>query len=192
MIVIENFFDNPEEVIEMSKELNYHPEFQGLRSDCLTKTKHRDFAFECVKRVIKTYLGDKKVEIKDGSVLFHVGDPNYGHGAPHRDPGVSAIIYLNKTGVPGTSVFKQINDSPYNNRNERMEAIEKKDYDLYNKLASEYMTNFEKTVQVNGEYNRAVMFDESNLHASDGFGLDKDGGPRLTLLLFINDFEIIE
>ena len=51
---------------------------------------------------------------------------------------------------------------------------------------------FEETIRYNSRYNRLILFDGSNYHASNPFNHDDDKEERLTLITFFNSVDRID
>jgi hypothetical protein len=199
-ICVDNFFDNPDEVVNLSKKFQYENKTHcpGKR----TKPLHEvDWAFF------------NWVNLKIGSVLYpnHVNDLRFksytyfqkvqklDHDSwVHTDNKfkATAIIYLNKENTAGTSIFspkdfkatlvQKHTDTKYEyftKEENRTKELEEK----VGKAKEDNNKNFQKTFSVEGIYNRLIIFDGNSYHAANPMTSDKE---RLTLITFFDDISL--
>lgn len=195
-LCIENFFDVPEEVIQISNEIDYAKNTYGispgLRSDVLEDKYPLLCKYITFKVLSQYYDLQRPINIDRTNTHFNKVPYKSGDGIIHTDNNtITVIIYLNKTPLPnsGTSVYKRktniITDySAQSNRVNHFETdtptqqwIEERD---------KWNSNFEEVMRVSGGYNTAIAFNgylphKMNLEESD------EAGERLTLIQFIHE-----
>lgn len=170
-IVVDNFFDDPYEVINLAKGQTYYHRgvdqfYEGLRTPDL-KTIDINFFNKVVSKILYEYFpthNDYKVE---GHLNFHktnendLNDPNWIHDRVHRDNYLtSSIIYLtpNAPMTSGTQLYREVNGTPV------------------------------ADVVYHNQFNRMIMFPGEIPHSAMDFKGGKED--RLTLLFFLESIEI--
>jgi hypothetical protein len=73
-IIVDNFFDNVEDIINLSKELDYHTaseneNWPGLRTDSLHST-HYDLFNSVIIKILNYYYPNKKINYSNSKVVF--------------------------------------------------------------------------------------------------------------------------
>jgi hypothetical protein len=165
-IVVDNFFDNIDKVITLSKNLKYHsrPSYEnwpGIRTESL-HSEHYDFFNEVVLKVLSYYYPGKELKYYNAHVAFcktKHGD-RCGRGTRFHQDGnkkIAAVIYLSDGDIKcGTTIFHK-----------------KKD----------------KQIIVANKFNTMVAYDGQKYH---GFtSLKTVEKERLTLIVFIEDVEVL-
>ena len=196
--IVDNFFEDPDGIVEMANELRYYTPNTGNWPGQRTKNLHVE-----EPRFFK-YFGNKL------HLLFYETVPEYwnlqchfqmihpfcddknskkNRGWIHRDIDTwfGGIVYLKKDPEPntGTSVYKVKKgfSHQYAEEIEQKEALyrsENVDDAEYNKAYDAMRDQFEETVTVANVYNRFVMFNGNTHHGVQTFGTT----PRLTLNFF--------
>ena len=196
--IVDNFFEDPDGIVEMANELRYYTPNTGNWPGQRTKNLHVEES-----RFFK-YFGNKL------HLLFYETVPEYwnlqchfqmihpfcddknskkNRGWIHRDIDTwfGGIVYLKKDPEPntGTSVYKVKKgfSHQYAEEIEQKEALyrsENVDDAEYNKAYDAMRDQFEETVTVTNVYNRFVMFNGNTHHGVQTFGTT----PRLTLNFF--------
>tara|TARA_B100001175_G_scaffold68200_1_gene56099 strand:- start:497 stop:1153 length:657 start_codon:yes stop_codon:yes gene_type:complete len=196
--IVDNFFEDPDGIVEMANELRYYTPNTGNWPGQRTKNLHVEES-----RFFK-YFGNKL------HLLFYETVPEYwnlqchfqmihpfcddknskkNRGWIHRDIDTwfGGIVYLKKDPEPntGTSVYKVKKgfSHQYAEEIEQKEALyrsENVDDAEYNKAYDAMRDQFEETVTVANVYNRFVMFNGNTHHGVQTFGTT----PRLTLNFF--------
>ena len=196
--IVDNFFEDPDGIVEMANELRYYTPNTGNWPGQRTKNLHVE------EPRFFTYFGNKL------HLLFYETVPEYwnlqchfqmihpfcddknskkNRGWIHRDIDTwfGGIVYLKKDSEPntGTSVYKVKKgfSHQYAEEIEQKEALyrsENVDDAEYNKAYDAMRDQFEETVTVANVYNRFVMFNGNTHHGVQTFGTT----PRLTLNFF--------
>ena len=195
---VDNFFDNPDEIVKFANTCEYEKPNDGKWPGRRTKPLHLiDFNF--FKKVITKIISliypmqTYNVQLIANSYFQKIKGSDYvNEGWVHDDRGMefTSIIYLTKDNNCGTSIFKgknfnvyPINEhkkrEKYANLNNISGATEK----IYLKQNND---QFKKTCSFTSEYNRIVNFDSHNFHAVDNYG-NNDESERLSLITFFED-----
>ena len=169
-IVVDNFFDDPYEVINLAKEQTYYPRgvdqfYEGIRSPNL---KDIDLGFYnyVVSKIVYSYFDSNYDYIIEGNLNFHrlgkkdFQDPQWLNDKVHKDTSItSTVIYLTPEApmTSGTQIYREV-DGAY-----------VPDLIFHNK------------------FNRMITFPGPLPHSA----IDIDGGnaDRLTLLFFLLKIE---
>ena len=196
--IVDNFFEDPDGIVEIANELKYYTPNTGNWPGQRTKNLHVEES-----RFFK-YFGNKL------HLLFYETVPEYwnlqchfqmihpfcddknskkNRGWIHRDIDTwfGGIVYLKKDPEPntGTSVYKVKRgfSQQYAEEIQQKEALYRSedvsDSD-YTKAYDSMRDQFEETVSVANVYNRFVMFNGNTHHGVQTFGTT----PRLTLNFF--------
>ena len=197
--IIDNFFDEPELILKLEKELDY---VERQRNHPAMKTQNLMEVFpglfqNITKRVMSSTGLVPEDEFKAVSAsYFQKSKSEHGIGQVHHDghAQVVCIIYLNKDSNSGTSIYKKkdnfIGDpnwSPqdYYDHDGAMKALDSGDWATYNKIIEEYNnTYYEKTIDIKGEFNRALIYPSEYLHAVN----NHDTGTGEDRLIMINQY----
>ena len=196
--IVDNFFEDPDGIVEMANELRYYTPNTGNWPGQRTKNLHVE------EPRFFTYFGNKL------HLLFYETVPEYwnlqchfqmihpfcddknskkNRGWIHRDIDTwfGGIVYLKKDPEPntGTSVYKvkQGYSHQYAKEIEQKEALYRSEVvsdSDYTKAYDSMRDQFEETVTVANVYNRFVMFNGNTHHGVQTFGTT----PRLTLNFF--------
>lgn len=200
-LCVDNFLDNPDEILELSEKLTYEPidNAPGTRSQSIHLYDSNFFDWIC-KKMISLYYPNDIDNIKyyaTGTfqkVPANLKYDNWVHADDNYE--ITSILYLNKHTDSGTSIFhkRKFNYQGIQYSNEKnkyfKDNIETKDIKKFKNLNND---TFEETMHVKGRFNRLMMFDSSHFHASQPY-IDKNNRDRLTLIIFfkkiiLNDIE---
>jgi len=191
-LIVDNFFDDPDKVIQFSKQLNYKRSeghhWPGSRSPQLDKVDKEFFKWSTKK--IMTLLFPMNIEQIKWSAIQHfqkIPYKTYGEsGWVHRDNTTefTAIIYLSHHPKSGTSLYTPKKFAVHTFHNDKKATAFK---DLGNYSSGEQWrkkanAHFEKTVDLYSNFNRLVLFDGHQWHAAENYGTKKED--RLTLITF--------
>ena len=191
-LIIDNFFEYPDKVVEFANTLQYSPDekgrWPGKRSNQLHEVNRELFDYICLK--IYRVFYPNGVDRYKMSMTFQYIEPYSfdNEGWIHQDKSqFGGIIYLTKEPEvgTGTSLYKPkrgwFNTYSYNidvlTKNYRDDKFDKDDYKNVKKF---YDDSFEETVRVENIYNRLFMFSGTNYHGVPNFGTK----PRLTIAFF--------
>ena len=161
-IVVDNFFENVNEVINLSKKLKFYPaskneNFPGLRTKSL-HLQNYDFFNSVIVKILNYYYPKQNLKYNNSHVAFtklKYGDK--GKTRFHQDDAtLAAIIYLSNGDMQsGTTIFH---------------------------------TKKDKQIIVGNKINTMLAYDGKKYH---GYTSLKFNTERLTLNVFINNIQII-
>ena len=196
-IQTQNFFKNPDEIVEYSKTLPYaydsEGRWPGKRSIYLHQTNNSFFGYITRKIVSLIYpMTYHNIYWNAESTFQSIpANENTGDGWIHQDiyAEFTAIIYLSKHNKCGTSIYKKNNETYFHDEKnieiKKDYYINKKPFDeAYYKALKENNSNFIKTVEFNSIYNSCIIFDGHNYHSADHYYDNKCNENRLTLITF--------
>lgn len=199
--IVDNFFDNPHEIVEYAKTLEYIPADDGRWPGARTKQLHEfnNELFEMVTRKVTKIIWPYHAphHIWRGSTTFQKipADAKTGAGWIHSDTPseLTALIYLSHHKNCGTSIYKPkdgrfANDSIHVDLKCDYYKNDKEKDTAYYKALKENNDLFEKTTQVNSVFNRCLLFDSHALHGADYFYDPNCKEDRLTMITFFAAF----
>ena len=196
--IVDDFFEDPDGIVEMANELRYYTPNTGNWPGQRTKNLHVEeprffthfgtklhllfyetvpeyWNLQCHFQMIHPFCDDKNSKKNRGWIHKDI------------DTWFGGIVYLKKDPEPntGTSVYKVKKgfSHQYAEEIEQKEALyrsENVDDAEYNKAYDAMRNQFEETVSVANVYNRFVMFNGNTHHGVQTFGTT----PRLTLNFF--------
>jgi len=195
-IIVDNFFDEPEKIVEYSKTLKFKPDSEGkwpgVRSESMAIVDDKFFNYVNYRIVRLIYpMNHKKMDWKC-TQFFQKVDGNIfkNEGWVHSDAPVefTAIIYLSKHKNCGTSLYdkKEFFNESINNENceKRDEAYKSLNFKNELKHLKQNNSLFEKNLTVDSKFNRLVLFDSNQHHAGDKYKDSENSEDRLTLITF--------
>jgi len=194
--IVDNFFDNPEKIIEISKKFTFKKDdlgrFPGERTEDISILDYNMFNWINYKIVRLLYPMNHRQMNWVANQYFQKINGNIFNteGWVHSDSPseFTAIIYLSKHKNCGTSLFnkKTFFNSPLHIK-EKQDMYLKKDTKNGLKYLKENNDKFEKTLNVDSKFNRLFLFDANQFHAANSF---KEKGheeeDRFTLITFFN------
>jgi len=191
-ICVDNFFDDPEKVVELANSLSYEPcaegRFPGVRSKPVHQINYSFFDSTCIKILSLLYPNDAKNIQYTADMFFQKIDSkkHTKEGWVHYDTcELSSIIYLSKNSNAGTSIYqrKGFQHFPINSKvkNEFYKKEKTQDDETYEKALKENNNLYEKTISYKSIFNRLIALDAASLHGVDSFG---KGDERLILVTF--------
>lgn len=162
-VVLDNFFENLNEVIDMSKKFKYYKpskkdNWGGTRTKPLD-SKYYNFCNNIVLKILGFYFPNSQIKYRNTSVLFcKMNKGDNGKTRFHRDKAIlAAVIYLfNGDMQSGTTIF-------FNEK--------------------------EKQIVVGAKLNTMVAYDGKKIHGFTSLNNLKE--ERLTLNVFIRDIEVL-
>ena len=192
-LVHDNFFRNPEEVVNYAKQLDYLPDNEGRwpgeRSFPLHEINENLFKFTTIKITKLLWPSSyQDIYFSAYSTFQRISKDYINPGWVHQDIEIlTAIIYLSKHTQCGTSMFEPKNFSTVKNTEHKKEIYYKKNFKNENKYVLENNINFEETMSIKSKYNRIIIFDSRQFHAAQKF-IEKDvDDDRLTLITFFTN-----
>tara|TARA_R110000744_G_scaffold90537_2_gene175799 strand:- start:1230 stop:1889 length:660 start_codon:yes stop_codon:yes gene_type:complete len=199
-LIVDNFFTDPQAMVNLSKTFKYmqSPDnsWPGTRTPPLHEADNKFFLWST--RKIMSLLYPSQVLVNGGlhwqaSQYFQrVPYKTYGEeGWVHNDGSqaeFTVIIYLSDHPQSGTCLYEGKN---FNTTTEYLKEKEKfykdlNDRERMEKYREKCNSKFRKKIELFSNFNRLVLFDGANWHASRN--ADKSESDRLTLITF---FEII-
>tara|TARA_R100001591_G_scaffold104837_1_gene112638 strand:+ start:901 stop:1554 length:654 start_codon:yes stop_codon:yes gene_type:complete len=197
-IIVDNFFTNPNKVLEIYKNCQFGTagdgSWPGERSKPLHETHFEFFQFLHKKIFTIIYPGDH--EFFDYNATTHFqrvnGDKYFNEGWVHNDPNeITAIVYLSEHENCGTSFWerKEYQELIHIDKKEQV-YLNKLSFDEEKKFLEENNNQFKKNLDVNSKFNRLILFDAKKFHSANSFYDEKIKGPRLTLITFIDTLNI--
>jgi Family of unknown function (DUF6445) len=197
-----NYFNNPEIVVELSKKVEYSGAevYPGVRSGNLLASDIpivKDFAIWFANRLgIDIFPGITNYET---AIYFHINnsidDLEVNHGWIHKDIGnLAGLVYLTEQESnfdSGTSIFNSnvntIDDLPEYMYAWREFNITRKPTDKIKEGFKLNNLQFTETIRIGNQYNRLIAYDSKLSHRPNSFSTNVEN-PRLTLLFFISRF----
>lgn len=188
LVVIDNFFENPDEVRNFGLRLpfDFIAHYPGMRTRGLPEDKSLELKlkFESLlgKKISRwdTFDGDNKKHMNTCFQLCLKDDTTWVH---HDYTSWAAIVYLTPDADPdsGTGLF--------NHKETKVSAWIKDDPTTeYNNTPDMYdLSKWELSVEVKNKYNRMIMYKANQYHRSmiPGFGNNYVSG-RLTQVFFFD------
>jgi hypothetical protein len=198
-----NYFNNPEIVVELSKKVEYSGAevYPGIRSGNLLASDIpivKDFAIWFANRLgIDIFPGITNYET---AIYFHINkgidDSEVNYGWIHKDIGnLAGLVYLTEQESnfdSGTSIFN-CNNNTIDELTEYMYAwrefnITRKPTDKIKEGLKLNNSQFTETIRIGNQYNRLIAYDSKLSHRPNSFSTSTLS-PRLTLLFFISQFD---
>ena len=159
-LIVDNFFDDPDKIINFSKQLNYKRSedhhWPGTRSPQLDKVDKPFFDWSTKK--IMMLLFPMNIEQIKWSAIQHF------QKIPYKTYGKSGWIHRDYTDKK-RKFFKDLK-APSSQEQWRKKAN----------------NAFEKSVDLHSNFNRLVLFDGHQWHGAENYGTEKED--RLTLITF--------
>tara|TARA_R110002020_G_scaffold467949_1_gene691865 strand:- start:1116 stop:1796 length:681 start_codon:yes stop_codon:yes gene_type:complete len=205
-LIVDNFFTDPHGVVKLSKTLKYAPSanhaWPGTRTAPLHEVNNAFFQWSTQKILALLYPAhippQSSAQILDSDGLqWHAGQyfqrvpfDTYGEeGWVHRDieDEFTVIIYLSDHPQSGTCLYE---GKYFNTQAEHLDEKQKfyadlKDLKRMEKYKEKCNSKFRKKVELFSNFNRLVLFDGANWHASKN--ADESKSERLTLITFFKD-----
>jgi len=197
-----NFFNNPDAIVELSKKQNYERKFYcpGMRTKNILSSPDRE------TRDFAEYLADRLWrEVFPGiydftlDINFHINescsDSQADIGWIHYDwADLAGMIYLTPTESNfenGTSIFNCKTDVNL----PTVDVESRKQFNLTGVVTEEYIKDlkenwnyFSESIKFGNEYNRLVAYDAKMFHRPNN--LEINSMKRLALLFFIKDYKV--
>jgi len=173
-VVIDNFFDNPNEIIKLSESMDYRSRndteyWEGIRTECI-KDIDMELYTNITSKIIYSYFDTNCAYAIEGNLVFHKmnekdhKDPNWDEKI-HKDASLySCVIYLtpNAPMSSGTQTYQK-----------------------------EQWNSFLPDIICHNNFNRLIMFPGDVYHsAMDTLG--GNGNDRLTLLFFLHKIDKVD
>jgi hypothetical protein len=193
--VVDNFFNNPNQVVEFANQQEYFVasdnSWPGKRTKCIS-TINYNFYDLVVKKIIALYYPEKHTFNYRADMYFQKVAKSAIEGWVHSDVAqaiVTGIVYLNEEykSNAGTSIYEtaKLGAMPiHKDKKEQFIKGDIADVDSYRKENNE---QFEEVIALRNKYNRMVAFDAHQYHAAQSFS---DIDERLTLIVFLRQLDV--
>ena len=196
-LIVDDFFTDPHRVVKLSKTFKYmrasDNTWPGTRTDPISEVDREFFLWSTKKIMALLYPMNLNGMSWNATQYFqHVPYKIYGEeGWVHNDSDFefTSIIYLNDYPDSGTCLYegKHFNiTGEYRKEKERFYR-DLKDLKRMEKYRNRANSKFTKKVELCSNFNRLVLFDGYNWHASKGDGAYKED--RLTLITFFKNIK---
>ncbi len=199
-IIADGFFKDPFEVRKMALELEYKTSPQGVYSGKRTPSlhlTHLNFFREVCGKILDCY--SIPYTNYSASMHFHTtgaefGDSGWVHADSTKGEGsvLACLVYLNPFSQSditcGTSLYRLTNLNYGAETIPYMKESFISGVDNKNKK-EEYNSNYIKTVDVGGNFNRMLAYDAKQYHTGSGYYGDDNNSSRLTLLTFFDSIQ---
>lgn len=188
-ICIDNFLDNPNQLVELSKQYDYFNEgyIFGERTLSLNNLNSDLFVWINKKMLSVIYPQDYMNISFSAQTCFQKSYSSELDGWVHVDSPnsmITAILFLTEEGTSGTSLYKAKSifyNLDQSKKYEYFKNQSKKDYTEVLEAKQFNNKKFTKTLHFDGLFNRLVMFDSTNPHAAEVL---KENQNRLILISF--------
>ena len=202
-LCVDNFFQEPDKVGDYANSLNFfkpkESNYPGTRTKFMHEIDYKFFEFTSLKILSLLYPNEYTNLKWTAHQSFQKVPANLKYnGWIHTDSQFefTCIIYLSKFLNCGTSIYHPKNIYGYNKNQDIKEEYFKynnpKSYPKIAKARKENNDPFEETIRYNSRYNRLILFDGSNYHASNLFNHDNNKEERLTLITFFKTVERVD
>jgi len=197
--VIDDFDLNVDCLVDYASQLEYKPgaRYPGFRSGHLHQLHPTLFYKICIKTIAALFPESYEKKFYKASSFFQKVPANLVDGWVHQDTDeqFTSILYLNKNTNAGTSIYKPIVPHPFMNHEDKQNYFKKvnngqkisaSERKYFLSKRKENNDQFRKTIEVNSEYNRMIIFDGYQYHAAEVYDSDSNED-RLTLITFFHE-----
>lgn len=200
--IIDNFFSNPDAIVEMASGLEYLKTEDGRWPGKRTRPLHviNNSFHQFLSRKLISIFYDRLPNYFEMDETFQLIDPlaedkwsKENRGWIHTDaPSIlGGIVYLTKDPDPdtGTSIYREKNGYSYMECDMKNSLYTEETVipGLYSNAFDNMFDQFEETVSVSNVYNRLLLFDGKTFHGVRTFGMK----PRLTLAFFVHGCDLV-
>jgi len=199
---VDNFFDDPDAIVKKSKEFKYkvNKYSAGSRSMPLHELDYQFFNWVNGKIAAIFYPNfSDKLSFSAATHFDKVKKSDHDNWVhSDADTKFASIIFLNKEGTAGTSIYKKKGlhhgiigktaQSKYKYF-EKSDEMTKKELNEIKKEKEWNNNQFEKTFHFEGLYNRLIVFDANCFHSFNAMTEDQKNQERLTLISFFHDIK---
>ena len=211
--VLDNFFDNPDEIIKFANSFEYQIGPYGLWPGKRTEElciNHTLFYNSFLSKLLALFFDYKHTKLtwSDVGMYFQktqAFDSKDKHnilntGLIHQDGDfpLVGLVYLTKDADidSGTSIMlpnknfnysSELTDKKLSFYKKIREELSEKDLEGYKKLIIDTNLNFEESVKFNNKFNRLITYTGKDFHKCNSFYTGKE--ERLTLVFFIKKIQ---
>jgi len=190
--VIDTFLESPDLWREYALKQEYHRDefapYPGLRAKSLNKLNPDLFA-SLARKLVKHCHGAK--EFPHLEITFALVDETFGTGWIHQDEphyNIAGMIYLNPIAPRGTGTgfynYANFTEEPFMHLALDEYNSEPADRTKFETAKQRQQSFFNKTMTVENEFNRCVMFHPNHWHGADRFFGSSKENTRLTINFF--------
>ena len=207
----DEFFSNPNEIVEYSNSLQKYPqasgEWPGVRSNPLSVI-NQDLNTSILNKIFSCYFGNEFISCESSNIYFQEIQRFHEHKDDVRNKGwihgdtnaeLSGLIYLSPNIDPdsGTSLFNGINLDSEEAIKISKESTEVKeefyksgvfDWLSYSKIYNQHENFFIEKTRFQNIYNRMIAYEATEFHRANNFHHEGSNN-RLTLVFFISRIE---
>ena len=210
---VDNFFDNPEEIVKFANSLVYRIGKKGFWPGKRTEElhiNHKQFFNSLLKKILALFFDYKHAKLSWSNVgmyfqktcAFDPKDKNniLNTGLIHQDGKfpLVGLVYLTKDADIDSGTSIMLPNKKYKTRLELGEKklslykipqdkLSKKDLEDYKKLIIDTNENFEESIRFNNKFNRLITYTGTDFHRCNSFYSGKE--ERLTLVFFVKKIE---
>lgn len=198
--IIHDVFDNPEQVVELSKQFDYYKDQQypGLRTNNLVDIFSIHFIHDLFHKVFASFLTEdqlQKVSADNVHVNFQRIPLSIGDGIIHEDENdITSIFYLSDDIIDcGTSIHERC-DIGYEHSDELRMAQDSrlkhhdsfdKPTEEWNNIRNKHNSKYPESIRSFGTYNSAITFNGWRPHKQNSnLVLNDPNKERLSLICF--------
>jgi hypothetical protein len=194
-ICVDNFFNEPDKILEFSNSLNFFEDTEGRWPGKRTSLLHEinfDFFEQFGLKVLSIlYPTIKKITFKCSLNFQKISEEYINKGWIHRDSETSdftCIVYLSKHKECGTSIFnsKKLGYS-IKNTDQKKDIYKTKQFEKELIFLEENNSQFEENIIIKSRFNRLIIFDSNQLHGAQKFIEQNLKESRLTLVGFFSN-----
>jgi len=193
-LIVDNFFDDPQRIINFSKQFKYESaiggEWPGTRTGRIGKLDPEFFNW-CTRKILMLLfpMNVEQIKWKADQHFHRIPYKTYGkQGWIHRDQGseFTVIIYLSNHLKSGTGLYKAKHfvAAPLH-MDKKTKFWKDQNHALSEKWRKKVSKHFDKVVDLRSNFNRLVLFDGHQWHGAENFGTEKED--RLTLITFFRE-----
>jgi hypothetical protein len=199
--IVDNFYENPELVRDFALSQTFYPSngrYPGMRTDSIFDINQNFYQTFCEKLfglfydMSNTHVSWKlETTFQKISRMSENKKSKFNEGWIHHDPCIfSGIIYLSMDSV-GTNIYEPIdpNDTYYCQKERDIFYLGKEiSEEEYTKGIIENNSKFKPSVQIDGKFNRLVLFEGGVWHGVPSFYCN--GEDRFTQVFFVYDLNV--
>jgi hypothetical protein len=208
LTVIDDFFDEPEDVYEIAQSCAYKTpgatNYPGTVAVEKLAVTHPDLCAWTLSKILPLFWETRNSSVKwHANIEFQKIDPGpLATGSGRELPGIvhmdsdrclfAGVIYLNPDFQPdsGTSFYElKKGHQFYQVSEELLETARALHsgadvHDQYERLLQTHHENFIETARIQARFNRLCLYSPASWHGQTSFGM---GRPRLTLRMFVSN-----
>lgn len=200
--IVDNFYENPEIVRDFALSQTFYPsngKYPGQRTEMISNLSREFFNTFSEKLVSMFYdLGNTALEWSIETTFQKIPklsknkESKFNEGWIHYDPCIlSGIIYLSRDSV-GTNIYEPIDPKDAEHSQSQRDIFysgSEISEEEYSKGIIENNSKFKPSVQVDGKFNRLLLFEGGVWHGVPSFYCN--GEDRLTQVFFVYKLNVM-